>query len=168
LARPAWATDFNDMAKLHGLDEVNTRIRLDLIALEEAQERKQAAEPPPATHEYFGLPSRDSTAFSDDALAEMNAIHATVSVAGKFRVMTYAPHPLYPLQRVPTFSPKTDFINHVVEPKIAVKEKNELGERTVLKPCGKWWIEHRQRRQFDDIDFVPGAPATITVDDVGS
>ena len=68
-ARPAWATDFNDMAKLYGLDEVADRIRLDLIAHQEAQERKQAAEPPPATHEDFGLPGTDNTAFSDDALA---------------------------------------------------------------------------------------------------
>jgi putative DNA primase/helicase len=34
-SRPRWATDFNDMAKLHGLDEVATCIRLALVAHQE-------------------------------------------------------------------------------------------------------------------------------------
>jgi hypothetical protein len=69
-ARPAWATDFNDMAKLYGLDEIKTRIRLATIEHEEAQQRLRDAEPPPATPEDFGRSSaEDSAAFSDDALA---------------------------------------------------------------------------------------------------
>jgi putative DNA primase/helicase len=44
--RPRWATDFNDMHKLHGFDEVATRVRLALVAHREAhgqQEKKQPA-----------------------------------------------------------------------------------------------------------------------------
>jgi putative DNA primase/helicase len=69
-ARPAWATDFNDMEKLSGLDEVKTRIRLATIEHEEARQLHRDAEPPPATPEDFGQSSADeSAAFSDDALA---------------------------------------------------------------------------------------------------
>jgi hypothetical protein len=100
-----------------------------------------------------------------DALAAMNAIHATVSVAGKFRVMTYVPHPIYPLQRVPIFSTKTDFLNHVVEPKISIKQKGDLGDRTVRKSRGKWWLDHPRHRQYDDIDFVPGKPCALEIPD---
>jgi putative DNA primase/helicase len=70
-ARPAWATDFNDMAKLHGLDQVADRIKLDLIKFEEDREAAQVAEPPPVNGpEDFGLPgSVNGAGFSDDALA---------------------------------------------------------------------------------------------------
>jgi putative DNA primase/helicase len=54
--RPRWATDINDMAKLYGLDEVATRIRLDRIAdAERAEQTGQTGAPSPA--------------FSDDAVA---------------------------------------------------------------------------------------------------
>jgi putative DNA primase/helicase len=39
--RPRWATDFNDMHKLHGLDEVAARVRLALVAHREAREAHQ-------------------------------------------------------------------------------------------------------------------------------
>jgi putative DNA primase/helicase len=58
-ARPPWATDFNDMEKLSGIDEVATRIKLDLVNHQEDQERKRNAEPPPATPEDFGLATDD-------------------------------------------------------------------------------------------------------------
>jgi hypothetical protein len=99
-------------------------------------------------------------------LDEMNAIYATVSIAGKFRVLTFGPHPLYPLQRVPTFSTKTDFLNHVVTPKITVTEKTKDGEsKQTKKPRGQWWINHPDHRRFDDIDFLPGGPNPIQVAD---
>jgi putative DNA primase/helicase len=69
-ARPARASDFNDMAKLHGLDEVKTCIKLAMVKHEEDRQRERDAEPPPATPEDFGLSTaNESAAFSDDALA---------------------------------------------------------------------------------------------------
>ncbi len=69
-ARPAWATDFNDMEKLSGPDEVASCIKLAKIKHEEDLQRERDAEPPPSVPEDFGLSSADdSTAFSDDALA---------------------------------------------------------------------------------------------------
>jgi putative DNA primase/helicase len=68
--RPNWATDFNDQAKLSGLDDVMTTINLAIVAYEENQQRERDAEPPPAMPEDFGLRSNDRGApFSDDALA---------------------------------------------------------------------------------------------------
>jgi phage/plasmid primase-like uncharacterized protein len=56
-ARPPWATDFNDAAKLAGTEEVATAIRLAMIQHDEDHQTAQAAEPPPATGpEDFGLP----------------------------------------------------------------------------------------------------------------
>jgi putative DNA primase/helicase len=65
--RPHWATDFNDQARLSG--DVKDTIRLAMVKHEEDTQRQRDAEPPPATPEDFGLPSQDSAAFSDDALA---------------------------------------------------------------------------------------------------
>jgi hypothetical protein len=110
--------------------------------------------------------SAPSAGESTDVLAEMNEIHATVSVAGKFRVMTFGPDKEYSKQTVVTFSTKTDFLNHVVHPKVLVTEKDEDGAtREVKKPRGQHWISHPGRRQFDDIDFLPGGPAVIEVRD---
>jgi hypothetical protein len=101
-----------------------------------------------------------------DVLAEMNEIHATVSVAGKFRVMTFSPDKEYPKQTTVTFATKTDFLNHVIHPKVLVTEKNDDGTtRQVKKPRGQYWIGHPDRRQFDDIDFLPGGPDIIEVRD---
>src|SRR5262249_53036813 len=95
------------------------------------------------------------------ALAQMNEIYAAVSVGGKFRVMTGLPHPQYPLQRVAEFSTKTDFLNHIVTPKITIVKDGE----TTKHPRGRWWFENPQRRKYDGIDFLPGAPEEIVLVD---
>ncbi len=56
-ARPKWATDFNDQARLSGLDDVATTIRLAMVTHAEERERQRADEPPPPEGpEDFGLP----------------------------------------------------------------------------------------------------------------
>ncbi len=71
-ARPKWATDFNDQARLSGLDDVATTIRLAMVKHQEDRERERAAEPPaPEGPEDYGFPSDGETvAFSEDALAQ--------------------------------------------------------------------------------------------------
>jgi hypothetical protein len=120
--------------------------------------------------EKFGGPEQsddqDNDATEQEMLAELNEIYATVSVAGKFRVMTFGPDKEYPKQIAVTFATKSDFLNQVVHPKIKVVEKNDAGAtRPIRKPRGKYWIEHPHRRQFDDIDFLPGGPAIIETRD---
>jgi Primase C terminal 2 (PriCT-2) len=109
-----------------------------------------------------GSPLADDNAH---VLAEMNEVCAAVSVAGKFRVITFGPDKEFPKQvAVVAFSTKTDFLNHVIHPKVQVIEKNEAGAtRPVKKSRGQFWISHPDRRQFDDIDFVPGGPPIIEV-----
>jgi phage/plasmid primase-like uncharacterized protein len=54
-ARPQWATDFNDQARLSGIEDVKTTIKLALIRYEEDQRHEREAEPPPAMPEDFLL-----------------------------------------------------------------------------------------------------------------
>jgi putative DNA primase/helicase len=69
-ARPRWATDFNDQARLSGLPDVADTIRLALVEHAEALERLRAGEPPPSTPEDYGRSSTDDSAMlSEDALA---------------------------------------------------------------------------------------------------
>jgi phage/plasmid primase-like uncharacterized protein len=60
-ARPQWATDFNDQARLSGLDDVKDTIRLARVKHDEDRQRQRDAEPPPATPEDFGLSSEAVT-----------------------------------------------------------------------------------------------------------
>jgi len=116
--------------------------------------------------DWTPAPGGSTAPESEHTLAELNAIYATVSIAGKFRVMTYIPHGEFSQQRVVVFSTKTDFLNHVVTPKITVVEKTEDGaSRETKRPRGKWWIEHPEHRRFDDIDFLPGGPNPIEIND---
>ena len=111
---------------------------------------------------------KEGAADQSTALMEMNRIDAAVSVAGKFRVMTFVPHPLYPLQSIAQFSSKEDFCNHVVEPRILVTQKTRDGEtRQIKKPRGQWWLNQPDHRRFDDIDFVPGSDSPIEINDTG-
>jgi putative DNA primase/helicase len=69
-ARPKWATDFNDQARLSGLDDVADGVKLALVEHQESLERLRAEEPPPSTPEDFGRSSADdSVMLSEDALA---------------------------------------------------------------------------------------------------
>jgi hypothetical protein len=96
----------------------------------------------------------------------VNATHAVVSVGGKFRVMTFNPDSDYPRQSYPEFSVKTDFISHVVDPKIEVVEMNAAGAtRKVKKGLGAWWLTNPLRRSFDGLDFIPGGPSVIEMPD---
>jgi hypothetical protein len=100
-------------------------------------------------------------------LANMNLIYATVSVGGKFRVMTSLPHTQYPLQRVAEFSTKEDFLNQVVTPKISIQKKDRKGVDTIVSiGRGKWWIENPEHRKFDGIDFLPGGLEEIITTDL--
>jgi predicted P-loop ATPase len=56
-ARPPKATDFNDEHKQYGLDEVRVTIKYALDAYETARKRERDNEPPPSTHEDYGLPA---------------------------------------------------------------------------------------------------------------
>jgi phage/plasmid primase-like uncharacterized protein len=59
-ARPRWATDFNDMARLSGLEDVADGIRLALVSHEE---RQHAGEPPAAASSPQGVGLDDFYAY---------------------------------------------------------------------------------------------------------
>jgi hypothetical protein len=103
------------------------------------------------------------------ALAQMNEIYATLMVGGKFRVMTEAPHHEFRSQRMIEFATKTDFISHVagMYPPVPVPEQQKGTNIWQLKKMARvvWWLSHRDRRRFDNIDFVPAGPQTILIAD---
>ena len=56
---------------------------------------------------------------TDDPLVhEMNQHHATVNYSGKYRVATFVPDLMYPLQMTTEFSRKEDFMNINVTPPV--------------------------------------------------
>jgi hypothetical protein len=95
---------------------------------------------------------------ADPVIFEMNQHHAAVSLAGKFRVMTLKPDPMYPTQMVAEFSTKTDFCSLYDHPRIAVSDKKHVGK-------GKYFLDSPQHEHFDGIDFNPGAPRIIEITD---
>jgi Family of unknown function (DUF5906)/Bifunctional DNA primase/polymerase, N-terminal len=103
------------------------------------------------------------------ALAQMNEIYATLMVGGKFRVMTEAPHHEFRSQRMIEFATKNDFVSHVagMYPVVPVPEQQKGTNIWQLKrtPRVVWWLSHRDRRRFDNIDFVPAARETILIAD---
>lgn len=72
-ARPQWATDFNDVAKLSGPGEVATGIRLALIEHEERAREAPPEEPPPAAPEDFDMAPDNRS--SDDGVS-LDDFHA--------------------------------------------------------------------------------------------
>ncbi len=99
-------------------------------------------------------------------LAEMNERHAAGSVNGKFRVITWKPDKMFPLQRVAEFQSHDDFCATVVNPRIEFEGKDHKGNpQTIRAPRGKWWIAQDRRAEFDGIDFRPGSPQPIELFD---
>jgi len=83
----------------------------------------------------------------------MNHDHATVNYAGKYRVATFVPDLMYPLQMTTEFSGKEDFMNINVTPLVG-----KVGR-------GKYFLHHPKRENYDGVQFAPGRPAEIEVVD---
>ena len=102
------------------------------------------------------------TAENKRTFAEMNARHASVSVKGKFRVMTWLPDAQYPFQSFAEFSSKADFQYINQHPKIKFEVTEGTKTKTVRMGRGEWFLSRARHTHFDGIDFSPGAPAIIT------
>lgn len=102
------------------------------------------------------------TAANNRILSEMNARHASVSVKGKYRVMTWLPDGQYPFQSFAEFSSKADFQNINLHPKIKFNVTEGTKTKTVRMGRGEWFLSRSRHTHFDGIDFSPGAPAIIT------
>lgn len=90
----------------------------------------------------------------DPALKELNERHAVIaSVGGKCRVISEEHDFAFnrPKIEMQTFA---DFTNRYMHRKVKCGEDKNGGD--VFMPMGKWWLQNRNRRQFDAMVFVPG------------
>jgi hypothetical protein len=92
----------------------------------------------------------------------MNARHASVSVKGKYRILTWLPDGQYPLQSFAEFSSRADFQNINMHPKIKFDVTEGAKTKTIKMGRGEWFLSLPRHTHFDGIDFSPGAPAIIT------
>jgi len=89
----------------------------------------------------------------DPALRELNEKHAVISsIGGKCRVIAEEFDHSFgrPKIELQTFQ---DFSNRYMHRKVKVGE--DKNGAAVFMPLGKWWLQHKNRRQFDQMIFVP-------------
>ncbi|MEM6824443.1 MAG: primase-helicase family protein [Pseudomonadota bacterium] len=82
-------------------------------------------------------------------LAEMNARHAMVKYGGRVRVLVERSDGL------PEFLKKTEFFDWYANRTVKVAEDKDKND--VKKPLAEWWMKHPQRRDFERVEFMPGA-----------
>lgn len=90
----------------------------------------------------------------DPALRELNERHAVISsMGGKCRIISEEYDHAFkrPKIEVQTFA---DFGNRYMhrDVKVGVGKQGE----DITMPLGKWWLQNKNRRQFDQMVFVPG------------
>jgi len=84
-------------------------------------------------------------------MVEMNRKHCAVKWGGKFRIATEIIDPVSGEPKV-TFSTVDDFRNFYSNRNKTIKvDGNDRN-----KPLAKWWLEHPQRRQYEQVVFAPG------------
>lgn len=89
----------------------------------------------------------------DPALRELNEKHAVISsISGKCRVIAEEHDHAFnrPKIELQTFQ---DFSNRYMHRRVKIgQDKNGADQ---FMPLGKWWLQHKSRRQFDAMVFVP-------------
>lgn len=90
----------------------------------------------------------------DPMLRELNGKHAVISdIGGKCRIISEVFE--YSLNRARiSYQSFQDFTNRYMNRRVQVATDKE--GQPVMKPAGKWWVDHVQRRQYETIVFSPG------------
>jgi len=89
----------------------------------------------------------------DPALQEINGRHAVISsIGGKCRIISEEYDQTFkrPKIELQTFQ---DFSNRYMHRKVKIAVDKNGGD--VFMPLGKWWLQNHNRRQFDQMIFVP-------------
>lgn len=117
--------------------------------------------PKPMEYAVRQLEKAKQVTTQPEELEEMNLKHFVVtSYGGKFRVAT---------KRVSTetqrdgwiFQSKQDFLDGYMNRKIQVGE-NPKTKKPIYETLGKWWLEHRFRREYQEAVFAPEQEVTET------
>lgn len=90
----------------------------------------------------------------DPVLRELNSRHAVISdIGGKCRIISEVFEHALNRPRV-SYQSFQDFTNRYCNRKVQVAVDRD--NQAVMRPAGKWWVEHAQRRQYETIVFSPG------------
>jgi Family of unknown function (DUF5906) len=89
---------------------------------------------------------------SDD-LAQMNANYAVVKVGGRTRVMSFEESAVHPGCKVPVFARVQDFLSFHLKRKKTIIDARGNGRKVGI---GRWWFEHDDRTQYDEVLYAPG------------
>src|SRR5258708_3054029 len=94
----------------------------------------------------------DGAAVQDPDLVELNKKHAIIrSMGGKFVIATETVDPVSGETKV-VFSKVEDFRNRYGNRKKIIK--SEGNDKSI--PMARWWLEHEQRREYEQVVFAPG------------
>jgi hypothetical protein len=89
----------------------------------------------------------------DTDLVNMNIAYAITKIGGKTRVVSFEESPAHPGCNVPVFSSIPDFCAFHAK----YKKLITVGKSVKKIGVGRWWIDHKDRRQFDSIVYAPNA-----------
>ena len=91
------------------------------------------------------------------ALAIMNEHHAIIdSVGGKTVIASWEPSPIDPSRLVVVFQAKESFLLRYSNRHISMDVPGGRGGSPI--PIGQWWLNHRDRRQYRGVTFLPAGP----------
>jgi len=171
----------DNYAAAHGGDRSRAEIAFATVAMRAGIEDSTIARCLMDERRPFGSNSRSSGRLlvrviekarqysNDPVLEQMNRNFAAGFIGSKFRVAKFDLHPRYPLQRNVEFLTKDDFINGVINPKVAMPKFDKAGkpDGTKMTPRGAYWFGLSGRGEFDAVTFKPGAPPIIKMERAG-
>jgi Mesyanzhinovviridae DNA primase len=99
----------------------------------------------------------------DDAVAAMNEHHAIIdNVGGKTVIACWEPSSLDPAKLVVVFQNKESFLLRYSNRYAMIDiPDGKGGGRQMSVALGKWWLDHRQRRQYRGVTFLPAGPKEV-------
>jgi len=94
----------------------------------------------------------------DPMLARLNADHAVIALyGGKTKVVSWEPSEVDPSRTEIVAQSFDDFRNRYMH--IPVQTGSDKDGNPKYTPAGKWWLEHRMRRQYRTVVFRPNEEA---------
>ena len=99
----------------------------------------------------------------DDALEAMNDRHAIIdNVGGKTVIAGWEPSQIDPARMVVVFQGKESFLLRYSN-RYAITDVSDGhgGTRQTSMALGQWWLNHRQRRQYRGVTFLPAGPKVV-------
>jgi hypothetical protein len=99
----------------------------------------------------------------DDVIAEMNEQHAIIdNVGGKSVIACWELSPLDPARQMVVFQNKESFLLRYSNRYAMIDiPDGRGGGRQMSVALGKWWLDHRQRRQYRGVTFLPAGPKEV-------